>query len=102
MPKFVARNFKQIGCHLRCLREDRGLTLPFVAGSCGLGVLELIRIENGDLLEFSRVNEGLIKSARIYAQALDVKLEELAVNSPPSEESRIKSKPFIPAFLRKK
>ena len=44
------QTFKQIGRRLRSEREDRGLTLPAVAGLCGMSISELVRIENGELL----------------------------------------------------
>ena len=42
------QSFRQIGRHLRDARETRGLTLSAIAGSCGLAIYELVRIENGE------------------------------------------------------
>jgi transcriptional regulator with XRE-family HTH domain len=68
------QSFKQIGRRLRSEREGRGLTLPAVAGLCGMSISELVRIENGELLGFRQVLEDALTNAEVYAKALDVEL----------------------------
>ena len=97
------QSFRQIGRHLRDAREMRGLTLPAIAGSCGLAIYELVRIESGELLGFKQVPQNTLSNAEVYAKALDVDLDN--VRRQHSEVITINSKKdevFIPVFLRKK
>jgi transcriptional regulator with XRE-family HTH domain len=96
------QSFRQIGKRLRHEREVRGLTLPAVAGLCGMTISELVRIENGELLGFKQILKDALNNAEVYAKALDVELSnvdrqysELAMNAENDEV-------FIPVFLRKK
>jgi transcriptional regulator with XRE-family HTH domain len=90
-------SFRQIGRRLRATREMRGLTLPAVAGSCGVEISELVRIENGELLGFRQIPESALSKAEAYAKVLGIELGDLgrAINAKNDEI-------FIPVFLRKK
>jgi transcriptional regulator with XRE-family HTH domain len=95
--------FRQIGKRLRNAREMRGITLPVIANSCGLAISELVRIENGELLEFKQAPTDTMSNARAYAKVLDVELEGLRGQY--SRTTTITAKNdevYIPAFLRKK
>ena len=97
------QSFRQIGRHLRDARETRGLTLSAIAGSCGLAIFELVRIENGELLGFKQVPENTLSNTEVYAKALDVEL--INVERRHSGVTTINAKNdevFIPVFLRKK
>ncbi len=97
------QSFRQIGRRLRIEREARGLTLPAIAGSCGMTISELVHIENGELLGFRQVLEDALSNAEAYAKALDVELD--GVESRSSGITTINAKNdevFIPVFLRKK
>jgi hypothetical protein len=97
------QSFKQIGRRLRSEREERGLTLPAVAGLCGMSISELVRIENGELLGFRQVLKDALSNAEVYAKALDIELQ-----SSRRQHSRISTTNaknddvYIPLFLRKK
>ena len=96
-------SFRQIGRRLRHAREARGLTLPAIAGSCGLAIFELVRIENGELLGFKQVPENTLSNTEIYAKALDVELSngERLHSGVPTINAK-NDELFIPVFLRKK
>ena len=98
-----AHSFRQIGKHLRNSREMRGLSLAKISGACGLGVQELVRIENGEIVAFKKISERMLTNAQLYAQVLDVDLGSLEVQD--IAVAKIHSKNvevFIPVFLRKK
>ena len=95
--------FKQVGKRLRNTREMQGLTLSTVAGSCGLKIQELVRVENGELMGFKQISKDTLKNAEIYAKALDVELD--IGERQHSGMASINAKNddvFIPVFLRKK
>ena len=97
------QSFRQIGRHLRDARETRGLTLSAIAGSCGLAIYELVRIENGELMGFKQISKDTLKNAEIYANALHIELGSQSSQHP--GEAKINNKNdevFIPVFLRKK
>jgi|LakMenE18May11ns_1017448.scaffolds.fasta_scaffold9270643_2 cytoskeletal protein RodZ len=71
------QSFRQIGRRLRNAREPLGLTLPAIAGFCGLAIFELVRIENGELLGFKQVPENTLSNTEVYAKALDVELSNV-------------------------
>jgi transcriptional regulator with XRE-family HTH domain len=97
------QSFKQIGRRLRSEREERGLTLPAVAGLCGMSISELVRIENGELLGFRQVLEDALTNAEVYANALDVELGGVERQHSGMEAINAKNDDvFIPVFLRKK
>ena len=97
------QSFRQIGRHLRQEREARGLTLPSVAGSCGLAISELIRIENGELLGFKQVVKDTFSNAEAYAKALNIEWNQLrGQHSGVLTISAKNDEVFIPVFLRKK
>lgn len=97
------QSFRQIGRRLRDAREARGLTLPAIAGSCGMTISELVRIENGELLGFRQVLEDALSNADIYAKALDVELDDLGrQHSGVTQLNAKNDEVFIPVFLRKK
>jgi len=101
-PKEI-QYLRQIGKHLRSEREARGLTLAAVAGSCGLAISELVRIENGELLGFKQVVKDVFSNAETYAKALDIELDK--VGQQYSGTTTVKAKHdevFIPVYLRKK
>jgi len=97
------QSFRQIGRRLRNEREARGLTLPAIAGSCGMTISELVRIENGELLGFKQVVNDAFSNAETYARALNIELDSLR-----GQHSRVitisakNDEVFIPVFLRKK
>ena len=97
------QSFRQIGRRLRNEREARGLTLPAIAGSCGMTISELVRIENGELLGFNQALKDALSSAEAYAKALDVELDDLGgQHSGTSTVNAKNDEAFIPVFLRKK
>ena len=97
------QSFKQIGRRLRHERENRGLTLPAVAGLCGMSISELVRIENGELLGFKQALDSTLQNAELYAKALDVELSEMGRQRHEMSEINAKNdEVFIPVFLRKK
>jgi transcriptional regulator with XRE-family HTH domain len=95
--------FKQVGKRLRSAREMRGLSLTKISGACGLGIQELVRVENGELMGFKQISKDTLKNAEIYANALQVELGGQSTQHP--GEAKINNKNddvFIPVFLRKK
>ena len=97
------QTFKQIGKRLRSEREARGLTLPAVAGLCGMSISELVRIENGELLGFRQALEDALTNAELYAKALDVELGSVVTQHSGSSTTNTQNdEMFIPVFLRKK
>ena len=97
------QSFRQIGRRLRNEREARGLTLPAIAGSCGMTISELVRIENGELLGFKQVVDDAFSNAETYAKALDIELESLRRQHSGVRTINAKNdEVFIPLFLRKK
>ena len=97
------QSFKQIGRRLRSEREGRGLTLPAVAGLCGMSISELVRIENGELLGFRQALDATINNAEVYAKALDVELDSGERQHSGMASINAKNDDvFIPVFLRKK
>jgi len=97
------QTFKQIGKRLRQEREMRGLTLPSVAGLCGMSISELVHIENGELMGFKQVLEDAFSNADAYAKALDVELGGVGRQHPGMASVHAKNDDlFIPVFLRKK
>lgn len=46
------QQFKKVGRKLRQTREASGLSLTKVSGACGIGVKQLARIEDGELMGF--------------------------------------------------
>lgn len=97
------QSFKQIGRRLRSEREGRGLTLPAVAGLCGMSISELVRIENGELLGFRQALEDALTNAEVYAKALDMELGGVErQHSGVSATNAKNDDAFIPVFLRKK
>ena len=97
------QSFKKIGRRLRTEREARGLTLPAVAGLCGMSIAELVRIENGELLGFRQALDATISNAEIYAKALDVELGVMRRQHSGISRTNAKNDDvFIPVFLRKK
>lgn len=96
-------SFKQVGKRLRSEREDRGLTLPSVAGLCGLSISELVRIENGELMGFRQALDATMNNAEVFAKALDVELSGMRrQHSGVSTTNAKNDDAFIPVFLRKK
>jgi len=97
------QSFRKVGRRLRNAREAHGLTLPAVAGTCGLAISELVRIENGELLGFKQVAQNTLSNAEIYAKALDVEFvyagRQYSGNTTINAQS---DDVFIPVFLRKK
>lgn len=97
------QSFKQIGKRLRSEREARGLTLPAVAGLCGMSISELVRIENGELLGFRQALDATINNAQLYAKTLGVELSGVGrQHSGISTTNAQNDEMFIPVFLRKK
>jgi transcriptional regulator with XRE-family HTH domain len=97
------QTFKQIGRRLRSEREARGLTLPAVAGLCGMSISELVRIENGELLGFRQALDSTLNNAELYAKALDIELGGLEKQYHGISTTNAKNDDvFIPVFLRKK
>jgi transcriptional regulator with XRE-family HTH domain len=97
------QSFRQVGKRLRNAREAHGLTLPAVAGTCGLAISELVRIENGELLGFKQVPQNTLSNAEVYAKALDVELGNVGRQYSGNTTINAQSdEVFIPAFLRKK
>ena len=97
------QSFRQVGRRLRNAREAHGLTLPAVAGTCGLAISELVRIENGELLGFKQVAQNTLSNAEIYAKALDVELGNAGRQYSGNTTINAQSEDvFIPVFLRKK
>ena len=97
------QSFRQIGRRLRHAREALGLTLPAIAGSCGLAIFELVRIENGELLGFKQVPENTLSNTEVYAKALDVDLSNVErQHSGITTINARNDEVFIPVFLRKK
>ena len=96
------QSFKQIGRHLRDARKMRGLTLPAIAGSCGLAISELVRIENGELLGFKLAPQNTLSNAEVYAKALDVELDNVGRQHSGVTINAKNDEVFIPVFLRKK
>lgn len=97
------QSFRQLGKRLREEREMRGLTLPAIAGSCGLAIQEIVRIENGELLGFRQTIEDALNNAHIYAKALDVELEGMGRQKAETVTINAQNdEVYIPAFLRKK
>ncbi|WP_068319939.1 helix-turn-helix domain-containing protein [Polynucleobacter yangtzensis] len=103
MTLLEIQSFRQLGKRLREAREMRSLTLPVVAGSCGLAIQEIVRIENGELLGFKQAPESTLTNAQIYAKALEVELEDFrrqhsGIRATNAQNDEV----YIPAFLRKK
>ena len=97
------QSFRQIGRHLRDARETRGLTLSAIAGSCGLAIYELVRIENGELLGFKQAPQNTLSNAEVYAKALDFELDNVGrQHSGETTRNAKNDEVFIPVFLRKK
>jgi transcriptional regulator with XRE-family HTH domain len=97
------QSFRQVGKRLRNAREAHGLTLPAVAGTCGLAISELVRIENGELLGFKQVPQNTLSNAEVYAKALDVELVDAGRQYSGNTIINAQSDDaFIPVFLRKK
>lgn len=97
------QSFRQVGKRLRNAREAHGLTLPAVAGTCGLAISELVRIENGELLGFKQVPQNTLSNAEVYAKALDVELGNVGRQYSGNTTINTQSdEVFIPVFLRKK
>ena len=96
------QSFRQIGRYLRDAREMRGLTLPAIAGSCGLAIYELVRIENGELLGFKQAPQNTLSNAEVYAKALDVELDNVGRQHSGVTINAKNDEVFIPVFLRKK
>ena len=97
------QTFKQIGRRLRSEREARGLTLPSVAGLCGMSISELVRIENGELLGFRQALEDALNNAEVYAKTLDVELGGTRRQHSGISATNAKNDDmYIPVFLRKK
>ena len=97
------QSFRQIGRRLRNAREARGLTLPAAAGSCGMAISELVRIENGELLGFKQAPKDTMSNAEVYAKALDIELASLERSYAETTTRNTQSNEvFIPIFLRKK
>ena len=97
------QSFRKIGRRLRNALEARGLTLPAAAGSCGMAISELVRIENGELLGFKQAPKDTLSNAEIYAKALDIELaslerQHIGLTSMKAKNDEV----FIPFFLRKK
>ena len=97
------QEFKKVGRRLRQTREACGLSLTKVSGACGIGVKELSRIEDGELMGFKQAPESTLINAQIYSDALDLQLGGLQQ----SQNTCIKKIPvidevYIPAFLRRK
>jgi transcriptional regulator with XRE-family HTH domain len=97
------QSFRQIGRHLRVAREMRCLSLSAIAGSCGLAIYELVRIENGELLGFKQAPQNTLSNAEVYAKALDVELNNVGIQHSGATTMNAKNNEvFIPVFLRKK
>ena len=97
------QSFRQVGKRLRNAREAHGLTLPAVAGTCGLAISELVRIENGELLGFKQVPQNTLSNAEVYAKALDVELGNVGRQYSGNTTINAQSdEVFISVFLRKK
>jgi cytoskeletal protein RodZ len=97
------QHFKQVGKRLRSAREMRGLSLTKISGACGLGIQELVRIENGELMGFKQTPEKTLSNAESYAKILEVNIGNLdRQHSEGTKESATSDDYFIPVFLRKK
>jgi transcriptional regulator with XRE-family HTH domain len=97
------QSFRQIGRRLHDVREARGLTLPKIAGSCGLAISELVRIENGELLGFKQTPKDTLSNAEVYANSLEISLGSLETQHAGIKTMNAKKdEVFIPVFLRKK
>jgi cytoskeletal protein RodZ len=94
---------KQIGRLLRREREEQSANLYHLSKRCGLGVAQLVHIENGNLFAFESDLDRLRGYSNIYAQALNIDTNTF-IHSPVELMGKVEVPvdSHIPRFLLKK
>ena len=103
MTPFDIRSARQVGKLLRCSREAQRASLQHISQQCGLSVVLLVHIENGNLFAFESDIENIMSYSNVYAQALNVDLNALstATSLESLTDLEVPIDDHIPHFLMK-
>jgi transcriptional regulator with XRE-family HTH domain len=94
---------KQIGKLLKSSREAQRANLQHISKQCGLSVVQLVHIENGNLFAFENNLEKIMSYSNVYAQALNIDINTLseAPSLMPPRQAVAPVDVYIPRFLIK-
>ena len=65
---------KKLGRKLRNLREEQGHNLAVLASQCGMSVVQLVALEDGNVYIFDEDQNQMFASAMVYAEALGINI----------------------------
>ena len=63
---------KRLGKKLRIAREEQGHNLAILASQCGMSVVQLVALEDGNVYIFDNDEDQMYVSAIVYAEALGI------------------------------
>jgi transcriptional regulator with XRE-family HTH domain len=63
---------KRLGKKLRVAREEQGCNLAILASQCGMSVVQLVALEDGNVYIFDEDQNQMYESAIVYAEALGI------------------------------
>ena len=67
---------KRLGKKLRVAREEQGHNLAILASQCGMSVVQLVALEDGNAYIFDNDEDQMYVSAIVYAEALGIDVSE--------------------------
>ena len=67
---------KRLGKKLRIAREEQGHNLAILASQCGMSVVQLVALEDGNVYIFDNDEDQMHVSAIVYAEALGIDVPE--------------------------
>ena len=67
---------KRLGKKLRIAREEQGHNLAILASQCGMSVVQLVALEDGNVYIFDNDEDQMYVSAIVYAEALGIDVPE--------------------------
>jgi len=70
---------KKLGRKLRIAREEQGHNLAILASQCGMSVVQLVALEDGNVYIFDKDQNQMHASAIVYAEALGITIPEKGV-----------------------
>ena len=90
---------KRLGKKLRVAREEQGHNLAILASQCGMSVVQLVALEDGNAYIFDNDEDQMHVSAIVYAEALGIDVPEKDAFEEVIRTTKQEWDPSIPHFL---